>query len=200
MDEHLSLALAGNATNDTLGPEGLLPLALVFGEYPRTRTDSKPNPVHATVQSRADLATAAWKEIEYKMTKLRVHRAMAHAVPLAAARDYQPGDKFLVWCEKQVSNHISGWLGAFEVTGVDYEKKLVFIRDTPVGPSRPFNVVQVKHYFSPELTAHNFVTDIAPSLHQVSSIHDDVDILATEVLDPADDRAMSSEMSDAKKK
>ena len=37
-DKKLALALAQKAMNDAIGPEGVLPSALVFREYPQVRT------------------------------------------------------------------------------------------------------------------------------------------------------------------
>lgn len=47
---HLALSCAVKAINDTLGPEGIVPSALVFGEYPQVSTRSEPSPTRSTLQ------------------------------------------------------------------------------------------------------------------------------------------------------
>lgn len=91
---------------------------------------------------------------------LELRRALRHAVPPSCDRSYQPGDKALVWREKQIKNRIDEWLGPFEVEGVDYQRKLVFFRDQTHNPDRLFNVAQVKPYLAPERLAHSFNMDL----------------------------------------
>ena len=42
--EELTLQMAVKAVNDSAGPDGLVPMLLVFGAYPRTTDDSLPSP------------------------------------------------------------------------------------------------------------------------------------------------------------
>ena len=72
-DRDLALALSVKAMNDTLGPEGLVPSALVFGEFPKLRTKgSKPTP-RATLLSRKAVAETARKEMEKQITKMKIN-------------------------------------------------------------------------------------------------------------------------------
>ncbi len=91
------------------------------------------------------------------MAKMRVNRALKHAVPSARDRLYQPGDQFLVWRERHVNSSIREWVGPFAVELAGESKKLVYVRDVKVGNARPFNMAQVKPYYPPEDIAHAFV-------------------------------------------
>lgn len=198
-DKELALAFAQKAMNDTLGPEGLVPSSLVFGEYPQVFTNSENQGQRATLDERSALATAARKEVESIMADMKIKRALHHAVPPAADQAYQPGDKVLVWREKQVSNRIGEWLGPFPVMASDESKKLVYVRDSEVGAARPFSFAQVKPYFAPEVLAQSFMVDIGRGLQQFKS-PPKAEVHLTEVLNPRDERASSAGMMKAKKK
>ena len=85
--------------NDTLGPEGLIPSSLVFGEIPQPFTPSENRSYRPPLLDRSKLATAARKEMSAQMAKVKLKRAMHHAVPPACDLSYEPGYKVLVWRE-----------------------------------------------------------------------------------------------------
>lgn len=203
-EKHLTLAMCVKAMNDTLGPNGVVPSALVFGEHPQVFTRSETTPPRATLDERSKLAFEARQEMEQHMARVRTDRALRHAVPPAADQNFQQGDKVLVWREKIVNNRIGEWLGPFEVEGWDIEKKIVFVKDVRTGPSRPFNIAQVRKYLQPEIIAHTHVLEIAHSLrrlsHEATTEAPVSDVMLTEVLDPDDPRSRSMEMSKAIKK
>ena len=158
--------------NETPGPNGVVPSTLVFGEHPPVFTRSENPKRRPTLDERAKIAFKARNEMEQHMGKLRIDRALRHAVPPAADVTYERNDKVLVWREKQVNNRIGEWVGPYPVDDWDPDKKLVFVRDTPVGPSRPFNLVQVKKYHRPEFTAHTFLFDLTDGLRNMSHASD----------------------------
>ena len=198
-DRDLALALSVKAMTDTLGPEGLMPSALVFGEFPKIRTQgSKPTP-RATLLSRKDVAETARKEMEKHVAKMKINRALNHMVPKAANRSYQPGDKVLVWREEVVDSRIGEWLGPFSVSSFEPEKKLVLVQDDKGGSPKPFNVLQVKPYLEPTDVAHSFMSDLHRAL-SYNCTRDDNDIYLTEIIDRQDPRVDSLDMKAAKKK
>ena len=197
-DPDLALALSVKAMNDTLGPEGLVPSALVFGEFPPVFTRSEVPHPRATLESRAVVASAARKEMEQQMAKLRVRRALHHATPGAAMQVYQTGDQVLVWREKQVEHRIGEWIGPFPVLAVDKDRKLVFVQDVKIGAARPYNIVQVKRYFTPEAVAHSFLMELKRNLRRHGSREVD-DMLLTEVISEKDPRAEHAEMYEARR-
>ena len=75
-------------------------------------------------------------------------------------------------------------------------KKIVFIRDSEVGPARPFLIAQVKPYLASETTAHSFMKELQ---EKVSTVKNPGGVFVTEVLDSANPRCDSEEMGDAKK-
>lgn len=144
---HTALACAVKAMNDTLGPEGLVPSALVFGEFPHLAPDYSPRSERSTLQQRSNMAHIARTEMSKIMDRLRLQRALRHAVPAASDHVYEPGDEVLLWKEKVVNNHIGEWIGPFRVETIDRVKKLVYIRR---GKSiTPYNQTQVKPYLRP---------------------------------------------------
>ena len=144
VDKQSLLNFSVKALNDTLGPEGLVPSALVFGEFPSTFTTLERRPPPATLQWRAELANMARKEMEKEMAKVRIRRGLSHSVPRSADTFFDEGDLVLVWKEKVVENRIGEWKGPYRVQGFEKEKKLVFVKETEGGSPRPFNMSQVK--------------------------------------------------------
>ena len=67
MEPRQALALAVKAMSDTLGPEGLVPSALVFGEFSPVFTRSEMRHARATLESRAALVALAREEMEKHM-------------------------------------------------------------------------------------------------------------------------------------
>ena len=198
-DRDPALALSVKAMNDTLGPEGLVTSALVFGEFPKIRTQgSKPTP-RATIVSRKAVAETARKEMEKHIAKMKINRARNHMFPKAASRSYQPGDKVLVRREKVVDSHIGEWLGPFSVSSFEPEKKLVLVQDGKGGWPKSFNVVHVKPYLEPTDVAHSFISDLHRYL-PYNCTPEDNNIYLTEIIDLQDPRADRLDMTEAKKK
>ena len=105
-EKPLLFQTAITATNDTLGPEGLVPLSLVFGELPRVYTASGTQQPRDTLSERATMAHAARTEMHRVMAKMLVARGLRHSFPLAAGPVYGPGDQVFVWCEKVVNHRL----------------------------------------------------------------------------------------------
>lgn len=181
-DPHTVLALSVKAMNDTLGPEGLVPYPLVFGEFPKVHTKSETPNERAVLASRAKLAHVARTKMEKHMAELRVKRALKHSTPSTSDCAYEPGGQVLVWREKQVDNRIGEWLGPFTVLAGHETKRLVFIQDIRVGAARPCNVAQLKLYHAPETLAHSFFTQFGQGLNFFSSPNDH-EVHLTEILD-----------------
>lgn len=187
-----ALAASVKAMNDTLGPEGLVPSALVFGEFPRVFTKSETPSERLTLKERASIAQSARKEMGKIMAEMRVRRGLHHRIPSAADRFYQPGDNVLVWRENIVNHRIGEWLGPFTVLATDESKKLVYVQDAKIGAARPFNAVQVKRYLTPETTsvnlAHSFMMDLGGALSKFGTGNVDTkttsDVLMTEIIIP----------------
>jgi len=193
----LLLQFAVKGMNDTLGPEGIVPSLLVFGEYPPAFTTSENPRSRAPAHLRAKMANEARVEMAKHMGKARVARALKHAVPPSADNPLKAGDQVLVWKEKVVNNRIGEWLGPYTVDNYIDEKKLVYVRykDNDI---RPFGIAQVKRYLTPELTAFSLLEDINERL---SYFREPIaDCHQTEVLLKSDPRAKSPEMSEAIKK
>lgn len=199
------LSMSVKAMNDTLGPEGLVPSALVFGEYPSLRVFGETPQPKATVAARAILAKEARREMEQHMARLRIKRALKHNVPRAADIVYEVGQKVLVWREKAVNNRIGEWMGPYVVSGLDRDRKLVFVSDQNGGPPKPFGFAQIKPFFSNSESSNAFFVDLLESFQKYRSTEEpavspeDGQIFLTEVLDPRDERTSLPEMTEAKK-
>ena len=106
MQRQVLLAPAVKAMNDTLGPEGIVPSSLVFGEYPSLRSFVGPVLPRPSLAVRAEVAQEARQLMAKYMAQVRIVRALKHNTPSATDHVYQPGDKVLVWREKLDKNGI----------------------------------------------------------------------------------------------
>ena len=192
------LALSVKEMNNTLGPEGLVPTALVFGEYPPVHTKSEtPNP-RGVLASRAEISNTARQEMEKIMAEIRVKRALQHATPYSANNVYSPGDQVLLWREKQFDIRIGEWMGPFNVVAVDEEKAQVFVQDIRIGQARQFNIVQVKRYHQPEKLSTTFMSDVRECGRYFGSPEDE-EVYLTEIISKGDNSANLKEMTIAKR-
>ena len=169
IEKSILLSIAVKAMNDSLGPEGLVPSALVFGEYPSVHTKSEVPSPRAALISRAEVANAARKEMEQIMARMRVQRALKHATPISADRAFEVGSEVLVWRENTVDNRIGEFVGPFKVLGTDYERRLVYVQDCKIGPARPFNIAQVKTYRTSDALSYAFVSNVGEGLREYRS-------------------------------
>ena len=192
------LALSDKAMNDTLAPEGLVPTALVLGEYPPVHTKTETLTQRAVLATRAEISNAARQEMEKIMAELRVKRALNHATPSSANILYSPGDDVQLWREKQFDSRIGEWVGPFTVVAVDDLKKLVFVQDVRIGQARPFTIAQVKRYHQPEQLSTNFMSDVRNCIRYFGSPEDE-EVYRTEIISRSDPRANSREMESARR-
>ena len=129
MPPTLILYLSVKAMNDTIGPGGLVPSSLLFGEMPTVRMINEPLIQKSTLSERAQAAMEARKEMAMHMEKMRIKREMTYNVLAAADRIFNPGDKVLVWREKKVEHRIDELLGTFEVVVHDQATKQAHVKD-----------------------------------------------------------------------
>ena len=186
-DNTLALSLAVKAMNDTLGPEGFVPSALVFGEYPEVHTESETPRGRLNLQQRSALATSAREECQKIMAKMKVSRALRHKTSRGATQTYEVGSKVLVWRERVYANRIGEWIGPFSVVNVDYDAKQVYIRDCDFGPAGPFSLWQVKPYHTPENVSSVFMTSLNTAFAPFRTPEDE-ESYVTETLHLADPR------------
>ena len=106
------LAISTKAINDTLGPEGIVPSALMFGEFPSIRAFIGPKFPRATLAEREIAAQKARKLMSKHLAPVKIKRAERYRTPRATDHVYQPGDQVLVWMEKQINNRIAIYRGS----------------------------------------------------------------------------------------
>jgi len=183
LSDELALSCAVHAANQTLGPEGIVPVTLVFGIFPRigTKLPNQPERVRALL--------AAREEMRVIMAKSKVARALKRAVPPSADEVYAVGDQVLVFREEP-----EGFVGPFMIEQLDC--KTVYIRD---GNSlRPFSRAQIKHFKQ----AEDQQAEATETIRQVgSSVAQDFQIThITEIISSSDQRASDPRMKEAKRK
>lgn len=154
------LAFSVKGLNDTLGPEGLAPSALVFGEFPYAYTKTEKPESRPNLATRSEIATTARKEMNAHMAKLRIQRALKRRTGTLKDACFQPGYKVLAWREKMVNNRIGEWMGPSIADAVEVEKKMVHVRDDKKCCVIPFNFYQVKKYMEPEMLSRNFMNEL----------------------------------------
>ena len=169
MQRQLLLALSVKAMNDTLGPEGTVPSALVFGEFPSLRSVSEPIIPRPTLAERAEAALRARRYMSQHLARAKVKRALHHKPPPATDHTYEPGDEVLVWREKQVEHRIGEWLGPYTVVTFDAASKVVVIQKDSESAHQRFSVTQVKPFLRPESAVTSFMRTLHASLLQFAN-------------------------------
>ena len=106
MQRQILLALYIKAMNDTLGPEGIVPSALVFGEFPSLRSLSGPIVPRLNLAERAQAAEDSKRIMIKSLAQAKISRALRQNTPPASKFTYQTGNEVLVWREKVVENRI----------------------------------------------------------------------------------------------
>lgn len=119
---------------------------------------------------------------------------MQHALLAAADVVYKCIDEVLIWRRKQDNNRIGKWDGPYHDEDRDPSKKIVYVRDSPVSPCRPFNLVQVKKYLHSDVAAQTFVFEVFEGLRCMSRV---TNACMTEVTAPDDLRLDSVELKEA---
>ncbi len=188
--------------NDTLGPDGIVPTSLVYGEYPAAYTRSEIPDKRPTLEARSEVENSARREMERETARMKIQRALKQSVPSATKTVYEVGETVLVWSERVVDNRIGEWLRTFVVKHFDPVSKIVHVQDHVVGPAKPFNISQVKPYLEPisfpQTAIRPFFTSLSKILSEYPSPMED-ETCATETLYPNDPRTRSIAMSKAKR-
>jgi hypothetical protein len=183
ISDELALSCAVLAANQTLGPEGIVPVTLVLGIIPRisTRLPNQPERVQAMIGAR--------EEMRKLMAKAKVARALKRAVPPGADQFYAVGDRVLVFREEP-----EGFTGPFRIEHVDH--KTIYIRDG--NQTKAFSRAQVKPYR--EITHHReAATEVVAKIGSAVA-QDFQTTYVTEVLSPNDQRSNDPKMNQAKKR
>ena len=179
--------------NDSLGPEDIVPSALVFGEFPSLRTFQGPVIPHSTLAERAEVALKARRYISRHFADNKIQRDLQHNTLPAADRDYSPGDKVLIWWEKQVENRIGEWIGPYTVVSYDAEARIVLVQLSADAQYERCYTVQSKPFEARSETAARFMCILHSAVRPVASEHP-ATIHITEVIGKHEPRASAPEM------
>ncbi|RAL62926.1 hypothetical protein DID88_004767 [Monilinia fructigena] len=135
------LQMAVKAINDTAGPNGLVPILLVFGTFPRMFDSDPPTP---NIQQRASAISKAMKEVHKLHSAMKVRNALntRNGPSTTALHELPPNSKVLVW--REGSGTAAGeWKGPFSLTSMEGETCII---ELPRGPTR-FRSTSVKPYY-----------------------------------------------------
>ncbi len=194
LQRQVLLALAVKAINDTLGPEGVVLSALVFGEFPCLLSFGGPVVPRASLAKRALAAQDARRHMARHLAQGQIKRSLHHQIPQSADRTYQSGDNLLVWREKLVENRIGELTGPYTVCSYDASAHIVQVQKEPDSPHERYNVEQVRPFLQPIATANHFVVAVAATLNQFTTPSVSIPIHLTEVINKNDSRANFPEM------
>ena len=130
------LQMAFKAINDTVGPEGIVPTLLVFGDYPRITAKSDPPP---TVQQRSKAIAKAMRALQQIRAKRQVRDAIntRNGPSNADITSLPLRSEVLVWRENR------GWQGPYQILSIDDQDVVL---DLPNGPTT-FRSTSLKPYF-----------------------------------------------------
>jgi hypothetical protein len=119
--------------NSTLGPDGLVPILLVYGQLPRVPSFASIAPL--TVKQRISLMTTARAEYEQWVARQRVATGLSKKPPESADRMYAACEQVYVYREGH-----RAWTGPHKIVSVDGKDVVL---ELPNGHQH-FNVAMVK--------------------------------------------------------
>lgn len=163
--KNLVLAIANKAMNDTMGPEGIVPSLLVFGNMPRF--PASPSQNHEQSERIAMMQTARL-EMEKITSRLRIKKVLKTKAPKAVHAIISEGDPVLIWRKANRPSKCR-WTGPFEV--IKIEGKVITVVDES-GKPREFNASSVKLYTTSE---QEDIDNIQDDFEQESSSEEEQD-------------------------
>lgn len=108
LDPKIALQLSVKSMNDTMGPDGLVPSLLVFGQLPRFSPHNTELLSHRNIMNAMSLARREMADIT---ASLRTQRALRSKLPPSTKNNIIPGKSVYVHSEKD-----NIWKGPFTVT------------------------------------------------------------------------------------
>jgi len=144
LDKETILQMAVKAVNDTAGPNGLVPILLVFGAYPRITEQDPPSPA---IIKRAEAIRTAMKEIRRLHAERQVQEALAmrNGPDTSQVLDLPLQSLVRVWRERK------GWKGPYRLMATNGETYTI---EMPYGPT-DFRTTVVKPFYTEELPENN---------------------------------------------
>ena len=157
MQRQILLVRVVKSINDTLGPEGIDPSALAFGEFPGLRSLRGPAVTGPSLAEREEAAQQARHCMSQHVAKVKFKRAVHHSTTLATDRVCQRGNEVLLWREKRIESRIGEWIGPYSVVTTYSRAKIVFTQKEADSAQGRFNITQVEPFLRPENEAVAFI-------------------------------------------
>ena len=134
--DDICLQLAIKAVNDTIGPNGLVPILLVFGAYPRIADE----PPSTLVLKRAQAIKSTVKELQRLNARRKLQSALStrNGLNTMSVLDLPLQSDVLIYREND------GWTGPFKLIAIDGETCII---DMPYGQSR-FRSTVIRPYYA----------------------------------------------------
>lgn len=152
------------------------------------------------LKDRASMLLVARNEMQNKIAKSRLARALKHCAPWSTENSYQQGDLVLIWEQKVLDNCLGEWIGPFKILDMDADKNLAYVQDVKVGNARPMHVAQVLRYYEHEQIGYSMFLDIERVLRYFSNRQaSDDSFYLMEIVDSSGPRLSFQKMSYAKK-
>ena len=181
--------------NDTLVPEGFVPLVLAFGEHLAIYTPSERKYPRPTANERSEIANNARIEITKHIAKFQVSRALRNQTPTALGSTFNLGSQFLVWRESVANNRILEWLGPNVVYSFYVNRRLSHLHCGKNDEVNQFSLSLILRYYNPEFTMFPFLSNFNDRLSYFRNL--DVDCYATEVINEAGPLTQEPETKEA---
>ena len=152
------LQMAFKAINDTVGPGGLVPTLLVFGEYPRISSKAPPSPA---IRQRAEAISKAMRALRAMRAKRQIRDAInTRNGPSSTEVTSLPlQSEVLVWRENR------GWQGPYKILAIDNQDVTL---DMPNGPTNFRSTALQPYHRDPEtIVVHERTDDEANEIDEL---------------------------------
>lgn len=203
ISQELALAMSQKAINETAGPNGIVPVLLVYGTMPRYRMAGMASKLVPNSE-RYQIMDTARKEYVSIVNHQRVQSLLRKRVPPAIDRHLVVGEPVYVWRE-----NLKRYSGPYPVLNLSHdgtqvtldinrgERGGVFSADCvrPATDVAEILFSQISSEFSPH---SNRGPDVSRPMYTGS--HDDIPIFISEAVPLSDKRATEPKFTEAKKK
>ncbi len=169
MQRHVLLALAVKAMKDRLGPQGIVPSALVFGAFLGLYSFWGPIVHRSSLAERALAAHEARHYTAKHLAQFLVKRVLQHQNPQATDQNYQSGDKGLVWREKLVEKRIGEWTGTYVAFRYEASARIILVQKESESPQEPYNVAKARPFLRRATAASTFRRSSALAINQITT-------------------------------
>ncbi len=159
IDPEIALQMAFKALNDSVGPDGLVLILLVFGAYPRMiEMDAS----SLTITQRAIAMRKAMEEVQKFIATRQMNDALntRNGLIITLFHGLSLNSSVLVFREGKGTNQSGAWKGPFKLLSIQSESAIIELPNEPI----KFRTISVKSYYQDDHADNSDELSLPPSV------------------------------------